>query len=52
MKQLTTWISDIYTNHGWIAALITLVVLSILIVSITMALGIDLADAVKWLEER
>jgi hypothetical protein len=52
MKTLTTWVSDIYRNHGWLAAIIVLVVVAVAIVGICMAMGVDLGDAVRWLEAR
>jgi hypothetical protein len=52
MKILIAWVSDIYTRHGWLAALITLVAVAVAVTIICMAAGIDLGDAVRWLEAR
>lgn len=49
MKTLTTWISDIYTRHGWLAAIIVLAVIVALVVGVCLALGIDGGDMARWL---
>jgi len=49
MQKITTWIGDIYNKHGYIAALVTLVVLVALVVGVAMLTGIDLGVITDWL---
>lgn len=46
--RLITWIGDIYKEHGYVAALITIVVLVVLAVGVSLAAGIDLRDIAQW----
>lgn len=43
------WIKDIYTKHGYVAALITIVVLVALMLGVSWFAGIDLQDLGRWL---
>jgi hypothetical protein len=45
-------LADIYRDHGWKAFLITAAIGAIVIAGICLAAGIDLGDAVRWLEAR
>lgn len=47
--RLINWIGDIYKEHGYIAALVTIVVLVVLAVGVSYAAGIDLRDIAQWL---
>ncbi len=44
------WIGDIYTKHGYIAALVTIVVLVALAAGLDWAFDIDLIDLVRWID--
>lgn len=48
--KLITWVSDIYKEHGYVAALITIVVLTVLIVGISYVSGISLSDVARWVQ--
>lgn len=48
--RLITWIGDIYTKHGYIAALITIVTLVALAAGLDWAFDIDLLDLVRWID--
>lgn len=45
---LINWIGDIYKKYGYIAALITIVVLVALAVGVSWFAGIDLRDIARW----
>ncbi len=47
--KLVNWIGDIYTKHGYVAALITIVVLVASAVGVSYAAGIDLRDIARWI---
>ena len=49
MKRIIDWIGNIYTQHGYVAALITIVTLASLVVGVAMATGIDLGVITDWL---
>lgn len=49
MQKITDWIGDIYNKHGYIAALVTLVVLVALVVGVAMLTGLDLGVITDWL---
>ena len=46
--RLINWIGDVYREHGYVAALITIVVLVVLAVGVSLAAGIDLRDIAQW----
>ena len=50
MKTLVNWISDIYKEHGYVAALVTIVVLVLLAVGVSWFAGIDLRDIARWVD--
>jgi phosphotransferase system glucose/maltose/N-acetylglucosamine-specific IIC component len=50
MKTLLTWIADIYKTHGYIAALVTIVVLLALALAVSLLTGIGIGDIVKWVD--
>lgn len=43
------WIKDIYTKHGYVAALVTIAVLVALTVGVSWFAGIDVQDIARWL---
>ena len=47
--RLINWIGDIYKEHGYIAALVTIIVLVALALGVSLAAGIDLRDIARWL---
>ena len=47
--RLITWIGDIYREHGYIAALVTLIVLVALALGVSLVAGIDLRDIARWI---
>lgn len=47
--RLITWIGDIYKEHGYVAALITVVVLVALALGVSLLAGIDLGSIAQWL---
>lgn len=47
--MLIRWISDVYTKHGYIAALVTIVTLVILAGAVAYAFGLDIKDIARWL---
>ena len=47
--KIINWNGDIYTKHGYIAALVTIVVLVALAVGVSYVAGIDLKDIGIWL---
>ena len=47
--MLINWIKDVYTNHGYLAALLTIVVLVVLTAGVSYLAGIDLKDLAQWL---
>lgn len=49
MRTLIAWITDIYKEHGYIAALITIAVLVTLALGVSYAAGLDLRDIARWL---
>lgn len=49
MQKITNWVGDIYTKHGYIAALVTVVVLVVLAVGVALVSGIDLGALGGWL---
>jgi hypothetical protein len=51
MRTLLDWIADIYKRHGYIAALITIVTLTLLIVGVAWATGLDINDIGIWLTQ-
>ena len=46
--RLINWIGDVYREHGYVAALITIVVLVVLAVGVSYAAGIDLRAIAQW----
>lgn len=46
--MLLSWLKDIYTNHGVIMTLVTIVVLVLLAAGIAWGFGIDLRDIARW----
>lgn len=49
MKTITAWIGDIYVKHGYIAALVTIVVLVVLAVGVAWFAGVDIGALGGWL---
>lgn len=49
MTKITSWIGDIYREHGYVAALVTIMVLVALAVGVSYVAGIDLKDIGIWL---
>ena len=49
MQKITDWIGNIYNTHGYIAALVTIVVLVALVVGVAMFTGLDLGVITNWL---
>jgi len=47
--RLITWIGDIYREHGYIAALVTIIVLVALALGVSLVAGIDLRDIARWI---
>ena len=47
--RLIDWIGDIYREHGYVAALVTIVVLVALALGVSLLAGIDLRDIAQWL---
>jgi|JI10StandDraft_1071094.scaffolds.fasta_scaffold4831882_2 hypothetical protein len=47
--RLITWIGDIYREHGYIAALVTIIVLVALALGVSLLAGIDLRDIARWI---
>lgn len=47
--RLITWIGDIYREHGYIAALVTIIVLVALALGVSLVAGIDLRDIAGWI---
>ncbi len=47
--MLIRWISDVYTKHGYIAALVTIGVLVILAGAIAWVFGLDIKQIAIWL---
>lgn len=47
--RLITWIGDIYREHGYIAALVTIGVLVALALGVSLLAGIDLRDIARWI---
>ena len=47
--RLITWIGDIYRDHGYIAALVTIIVLVALALGVSLLAGIDLRDIARWI---
>lgn len=47
--RLIAWIGDIYKEHGYIAALVTITVIVALALGVSMLAGIDLRDIAQWL---
>lgn len=47
--RLITWIDDIYREHGYIAALVTIIVLVALALGVSLVAGIDLRDIARWI---
>lgn len=46
--KVIAWIGDIYKTHGYLAALVTIIVLVALALSVSLAAGIDLRDIARW----
>jgi hypothetical protein len=51
MRTLLNWITDIYQKHGYIAALVTIVTLTLLIVGVAWFTGLDINDIGIWLTQ-
>ena len=47
--RLINWIGDIYKEHGYIAALVTIIVIVALALGVSLAAGINLRDIARWL---
>lgn len=47
--RLIPWIGDIYREHGYIAALVTIVVLVALAVGVAVGTNTGLGDIIRWL---
>jgi hypothetical protein len=47
--RLLTWIGDIYKEHGYIAALVTIIVIVALALGVSLVAGIDLRDIARWI---
>lgn len=47
--MLIRWISDVYTKHGYIAALVTIVTVVILAGALAWAFGVDIKQIAIWL---
>lgn len=47
--MLLNWLKDIYVKHGYIAALVTIVVLVVLAAGVAWGFGLDLRDIAIWL---
>lgn len=43
------WIGDIYTKHGYIAALVSIIVIVALALGVSLVAGIDLRDIARWI---
>jgi hypothetical protein len=48
---LIKWITDIYKTHGYIAALVTIVTLTVLLVGVAWFTGLDVNDLGIWLTQ-
>ncbi len=47
--MIVNWIKDIYQKHGYVAALVTIIVLVALAVGVGYVAGIDIKDLGRWL---
>lgn len=47
--KVITWIGDIYKTHGYIAALVTIIVIVALALGVSLLAGIDLRDIARWI---
>jgi hypothetical protein len=47
--RLINWVGDIYREHGYIAALVTIIVLVALALGVSLVAGIDLRDIARWI---
>ncbi len=47
--RIINWIGDIYKTHGYIAALVTIVVLVALALGVSLLAGVDLGALTGWL---
>lgn len=47
--RLINWVGDIYREHGYIAALVTIIVIVALALGVSLVAGIDLRDIARWL---
>ena len=47
--KIINWIGDIYKAHGYIAALVTIVMLVALVVGVAYATGVDVRDIARWI---
>lgn len=46
--RIISWIGDIYKTQGYVAALVTIVVLVALALGVSMVAGIDLGSIAQW----
>lgn len=46
--KVITWIGDIYKTHGYIAALVTIIVIVALALGVSYVAGIDLGSIAQW----
>lgn len=47
--RLINWVGDIYREHGYIAALVTIIVIVALALGVSLVAGIDLRDIARWI---